>query len=91
MMKVRDKDLKQMLLQKKRNSGLLAGSFLQEVFVCLSESVQETFLNQFVHILSVSWKKQQSLTTKETAQPQTGKDCYSHPSPKMNPGPMKNQ
>lgn len=36
---------------------LLAGGFLQEVIVCLSECVQETFLNQLVQVVRFPWKK----------------------------------
>lgn len=36
---------------------LLAGGFLQEVIVCLSECVQETFFNQLVQVLCFPWKK----------------------------------
>lgn len=36
---------------------LLAGGFLQEVIVCLSERVQETFFNQLVQVLCFPWKK----------------------------------
>lgn len=36
---------------------LLAGGFLQEVIVCLSECVQETFFNQLVQVICFPWKK----------------------------------